>query len=940
MCVVVLLAALPPAVAAYDLHDRTLVPISEDPVQVGDPIELVRDGRYRCAIAWNPACEPQSACVRSAASITPALTVLTNAFAHTFGAVPPVIDAGDEAALAKYDCLVALGNSMLTRRLGFDPAKEPEQGFTIRTCGKTLVIHGHDGSQIPSYNAREWERRGPSRGTYYGAVDFTERFLGARYYLPGEIGTLWKKQRDLTINPVSYTDFPRYNQRGNILPFIWGCRGEKNVAKWKRLLGDAAAKPDSYKFVDLWRCGGTLPTGGGHGPEPFKFAARHPDRLNDIFYENPYGRLCHDPKEHVGNVYDVTDLGLVDLFAQDIAALLSGPQKCAADAGWPTLNDSRISWGQCDTYMNLIDYAFNPTVRKLGLINRADVERARLPDGSIRNDAGCFANLVGRFTQAYAERVKRDFDAKLFVLAYYNAKFPPNDPRFRIPDNVQISFCDHRFPTRILNAGDRADLVRLTREWKEALGGRPVERIWLYGSQAPSDYFLRAIAPELVVEVSRALGDNLGREVISLDTRAPEGVWHNYFAHYASCLAQWNPDVDQEAVIREHWVPFYGPKVGPRLRAFHDFLVKSVRTYHATHDKLDEHEKMRTRLSASVVDRLESLLEKARAVVEPGTVESRRFEIFAEPWPEAFKLRREEIETEYVWKPEEWDRWRRNDIRIDSWDEVYTCFRKVGTPYKTHRGNLILEFANPLTRYSLTVVTSLPTARTPVKQELMFSQGPKHLGFFYGDAMSMTVNGTSLADIEILPEDIKPLTKGRSHGYEVSLKFPTATLQLRLFLRPDRRSLLLELVPDDSERIQSASVKFVAVPSHCATLETGGLRMDGYRREVVTPTRVIVGRKGAKAVALAPDTENEIVFRDAEFDGSGPGKGVGPCALLFIPAAVQAASVFVSDNWKSSATLELKPHFEHLRLALYEDLDRPVSNADFMVREWKKGKGK
>ena len=67
--------------------------------------------------------------------------------------------------------------------LGLDPEKKPEQGFMIATCGNTLVLHGHDGSQIPIYNTKAWVVKGASRGTCYAVFDFTERFLEARYYM-------------------------------------------------------------------------------------------------------------------------------------------------------------------------------------------------------------------------------------------------------------------------------------------------------------------------------------------------------------------------------------------------------------------------------------------------------------------------------------------------------------------------------------------------------------------------------------------------------------------------------------------------------------------------------------------------------------------------------------------------------------------------------------
>ena len=918
-------------VPAYDLHTKALVPVRENVRPSGEPLELVKDGAYRFAIAWNAGCERDCGPYKpTMPSITPALEILKEAFAHTFGKEPDVIDANDPKAANRYAHVIALGASPLTRRLGFDPAKEPDQGFTVATVGKTLVLHGNDSSQIPGYNAKDWEKRGSSRGTYYAALDFAERFLGVRYFFPGEWGTLWRPAKDFTVNPVSYTDRPHFNHRGGMFFFNSTLLNDALVAKWTRLMGEGAVKRGDGSFVLRWRDGGTRPSGGGHAPDPQKFGNRHSNVVDRCFFKNPYGYRAFYPNQHYPNLYDVTNLELIDHLVEDIKRQFAGPQPKWDTLGWPSLSRTYVPWGQCDTYMSLVDVAFNPTVRELGLVNPADLERARQPDGYLRNDAGCFANIWGRFVKAYAERVQKEFPGeKLYCLVYYNAKFPPNDPRWKLPDNVEISFCDHRLPRRLFNANDRADIVRIAKEWYDALGGRPVARAWLYNDNENGSRFTRAVNPEFTGLVPKTLGQYLGDDCCFFDYNGVSDIWHFYYAAYASFHSQWNPDFDVDAAIDEHWAPFYGEAAGAKLQEFHALLKQTVIRHLCRPDGLSEDEKYATPVPAETLDRLEKLFAEAEAAVEKGTVFERRFRLFAEPWPEAFKKRREELAQGPRLTPEERKVWKRKDIRIDSWDDVYTRFEQNPNPYKTNRSALQMEFANPLTRYSFNVTAAWPTDKNGVKQSFSVGQGRQKYGFIWGDSVTIMVNGQSYKDLEIFPTDITPWAHGEAHGYEIKLNFVNAPMTLRVSLRPDSHNLRFELIPGERAKVESAQVRISAVPSFFETPD-GKTRFNGYRREIATATRTIEGRNGAKPVELTAE-DRYVVFRDADYDGSGPDKGVGPCAAFLDFKSAETVRAQATDYWQASVTADLKPRFTSFRFALYQDLDRPCSNADFKL---------
>ena len=83
---------------------------------------------------------------------------------------------------------------------------------------------------------------------------------------------------------------------------------------------------------------------------------------------------------------------------------------------------------------------------------------------------------------------------------------------------------------------------------------------------------------------------------------------------------------------------------------------------------------------------------------------------------------------------------------------------------------------------------------------------------------------------------------------------------------------------------------------------------------------------------LSPD-ERCLVFRDADYDGSGPDKGVGPCMAVVELAKTARARACAADGWSVWTDFELKPDFGRFRFAIYEDRDRPVANSAFRPNE-------
>ena len=417
----ILCAALAASASAYDIHNKALTPITEKPAPAGAVMRFVDGGEPRFAIVTDDVKRDKKA-----------IDLLCEVFEKTTGRAP----------LVQTSAAAATKGLPLRLVLAQDAAL-PKEGFSIKTSPGALTISGH---------------------TYFGALDFAERFLGVRWYFPGEYGSIYPACRDLVIAPVWYEDAPYFQNHGGRY-FMWvSVQDAAQVKKWAPYMGTIKAKDTS--FVDRWREGGTLPSGGAHNPFPEKIAKSHPDKLKTIFYTSPQGKFWYNPKAHIGNVYNVLDLGFADLLVDDWKFYLDSGRKPAADRGGfgGQINDTFVSFGVCDTYLPVSEVMSHPVVKKLNLITEKDLARDK--------DAA-MANVYGRFYQYLGRKVEKELPGKrLFLLIYYNSKCASLDPRWKLPANVEVNVCDSRLPLRTRSPKHMEESRQLFREWYEVLDGR------------------------------------------------------------------------------------------------------------------------------------------------------------------------------------------------------------------------------------------------------------------------------------------------------------------------------------------------------------------------------------------------------------------------------------------------------------------------------------
>lgn len=624
-CSFALAAALGPCLCAhaYDIHLKSLTPVKELAKPAGGAMKFVENGELKFCVALDPKAETRAK-NRTKKSIAPALVHLTNAIFRTTGKMPDVVDENDSAALEKHRYWLVLGDSKLARKAGVDVSKMPTEGFAVKTFARGVVIAGADTSLIDGYNMGVVDTYGAGCGTKWGALDFCERVLGCRWYFPGERGCHYPRIRDLAISPVHYEDAPYFQRRGGQWFLIESFYDESRTAHWRKYLGDGVKVRD-LSYIDHWRSGGTHPGGGAHCPHPQPYAKAHPDKLKTIFYTDPYGHFWYEPKAHVGNFYNVVDFGLADMLIEDVRAFYASGGRKDPGGFNGNVNDMYISFGVCDTYMPVTTMMNDPTVRRLGLISKADL--AREPDAVM-------ANVYGRFIQHFAKRIGEEFPGKkLNLLAYYNTKHAPTDPRWKLPDNLAIWLCDGNLPRKVRSEKYMKQSIALFKEWYDARGGKPAEKAWLYTSN--DNPFQRAVIPEFSGEIVKVLGKYLGRVGKFYDFGAPyRDLWCYWYSAYCQYRTEWNPEFPVDEAIDEAFDIMYGADAGAHMKEFHRILKKAFLDYALETDVLSP------AYPVAVVDAMERELKAAGEAVKGDALREVRWKLVSDMWWPAFELQR------------------------------------------------------------------------------------------------------------------------------------------------------------------------------------------------------------------------------------------------------------------------------------------------------------
>ena len=598
--------------AADPLKNPALFPVEIGKPAKHEPLTLVKDGKLNFVIVCETADEKALSGLRQ--SVTRAAEALANGFQRTTGQRPKIVTPGSAEA-KKAPVVIAVGASPLTQEIDF--TKIPKEGFVVQTAPRKLIIAGYDGSKrkgtydilaMPYYHIN---------GTANGVYDFMERFLGMRWYYPG-IGVVAPKITNLTLPPMSYRDEPCYYQRRT---YSYMKQFEK-AWPWKDV------KNDNAEFIHSWRMGfSTLRNNACHTPRPDYLMAIYPDKKDMFFYRDPTGHLYYNPHWAVGNLLDVYNPEfrkfLVSLWKKYYETNGKGDKVWR---GWYPPNQQYVIFGQCDTRISM----------------KNEQNKHLYPEERKGDPYGQDSDLYAYVFSEMARDVQRELPGKrLIALAYqYYTKAPL---KYRdIPDNLDIQVCMGRI-VLAKSPESQKQWKQNFKDWYDALGGRKVTA-WTYGSH--TNPFTWALQGRYMKDYIKAISPWLSKDGFFYDSSV---IWNYYYSYYLAYRAMWNPEIDVDAVLDEHWTLLYGKEAGKELKAFYDLMVECwEKKYIPNYSKFETHvrfEDLYQVYSPAILTRLEKHLKNALEKTAPGSIERRRVEFFAAPWAEGFKSAKKYLNT-------------------------------------------------------------------------------------------------------------------------------------------------------------------------------------------------------------------------------------------------------------------------------------------------------
>ena len=490
---------------------------------------------------------------------------------------------------------IYLGISDATQKLGIT-AKDAEtpQTFTIRTLKNGLAIFGKDYSGPPIVGIRDpwhagavWNPKHRIQmfgdcGTMDGVHFFMQKYLGFRWYMPGELGEVVPQQSDVTLHQITETHSPDFTYRYPY--YCWFKQSDEGAIWFKRM-----------------RLGGSVPLQLNHifkNPMFFDAAKGHPEyfALVDGVRDETGRRCSSDPQ------YCLTNPEVVQLFAKAISKYFDEHPEMTTFPVCPGDGLRRV----CEC----------PNCAK-------EVKR----DDSF--ETGGFSYHIWNFVNKVAHEVRKTHPDKFIVGAAYHQH--GDCPDIPLEPNVMVLITKRR--SGYLNPYYKEFNRKRFDDWNKYAPGR----IFCW------DYYLDTDVPwrNLPVQFTKLIAEDL-KYLKSLNVKGEfiecskskgtlgfPGMTHLNL--YVTSQLFWDVNQDLAAMLDEYYDLFYGParvqmkefwetaenrrnESGPR---FMNANARSIRTALPPGEVYPP----------AVIQRMSELLAKAVAATADGSIYRRRVEL-------------------------------------------------------------------------------------------------------------------------------------------------------------------------------------------------------------------------------------------------------------------------------------------------------------------------
>ena len=464
-----------------------------------------------------------------------AADLLTNCLSQALGGAVPRVTSPTEGKFA-----IFVGTNGWSRAAGLAPEMLVRDSFCTRVETRRAFVAGCDdpakdlAQQLKNGAVGEYER-----ATVFGVYDFLERYVGCRFYFPGELGTVVPRHDGLVLPTEALSVTPKMVYRRD--SGLGGAAPYPGVDP-QDATGQGRAK-SAYRLLlreqtGYVRC--------GHGQNSLinldDYRETHPEyfqlRQNgtrcvekDTQYNYQRNQLCHTS-------------GIWDLFLE---AVLEKIRNGATSVDVMPQDGMAVCW--CDTCQDVFGH------RQASEYTLA---------------SGYATELIWSNTVRVAHAVtEAGLDGSVAQMAYGTYR---NIPSVDIPDNVHVVLAvggpwaaayTNYFGLNIFQM--QLDFIRT---WSEKLG-RPVSWTWTY----PMKNYGRLMAPGVPQVAPRAFAAFYNRAIPYMaggfaESNTGETLVQNYLNNYVFTRIAWYGETDVEPLLAEHHRLMFGPAREPMTRFF------------------------------------------------------------------------------------------------------------------------------------------------------------------------------------------------------------------------------------------------------------------------------------------------------------------------------------------------------------------------------------
>lgn len=508
-----LLAAATPAPGDETAQPPDLTPVKLLEAPRHPPVELVREGQPVAEV--HVAGGGGSAVLARLVAELVDVVRLSSGATLTVAAQPPTADRP----------AIVIGDCEESRRAGIDAAQIPVEGFVVKTAANRVYLVG---STQPLPAGSDPSAQWSNEGTAWAVADFLERFVGARWYWPADLGgRCVSPAASLAVPPVHYADQPVFRMRQFHPHYGWKL---PQKARWfdKETLPFAPeAIPEGVGHVAM---AAYLPVVRAGSSWPYRIKVHEPQRLWK--YKSPEWLKEHEAMFSLRK--DGTrNCSMFCYSAPETFDYLIAGCESTWDKG------GRNSWvtSTCVT-VSPFDLPMNCQC-KACLATTAE---------------GGPALIMGRFVKRMCEEVKRRWpDKKVMYLPYWNYQSCPEGVDY--PGNLEVKVCLTGGPMALMRQEQaRRAMEKNLRAWSGKVGG-PITT-WDYSDRGSGWTYGPVQYPHLVRDFYRTNRDMIAGTFINgglmsdWTTSAP--------TLYVWMKVLWNPELDVDAVLDEMCRRLYG----------------------------------------------------------------------------------------------------------------------------------------------------------------------------------------------------------------------------------------------------------------------------------------------------------------------------------------------------------------------------------------------